>query len=105
MADVDRIVTEIRKATKGFGTDEKALINTLINLTPIQAAEVNTYYKANYGKSVVDVIESECSGDFGKVLSKICLPEPYTAAQNLHKAMNNKIVSKKYSTNILIRTQ
>eukprot|EP00158_Paraphelidium_tribonemae_P002031 Partr_v1_DN25056_c0_g1_i2_m50599 putative annexin A7 len=87
MADIDAIVTQIRAATKGFGTDEQKLINTIINLTPQQAGKVNTYYKANYGKPVTEVIEAECSGQFGKLLAKSCMPETYSAAVSINKAM------------------
>eukprot|EP00158_Paraphelidium_tribonemae_P002033 Partr_v1_DN25056_c0_g1_i4_m50604 putative annexin A7 len=102
MADIDAIVTQIRAATKGFGTDEEKLINTMVSITPQQASKVNAYYKANYGKPVLDVIESECSGQFGKLLSKLVLPETYTAAKTLNKAMKGMGTDEKKLIEVLI---
>jgi len=80
-------VEQIRKATKGFGTDEKALIDALINLKQEDLPQLDAFYKANYGKSVFDVIRSETSGDFGVALSMVCAPETFTAAETIRKAM------------------
>ena len=58
-------VTIIRKATKGFGTDEAALINVLArNKTAYQMEQIRRTFESTTGKSLVSVIEKETSGWF-----------------------------------------
>ena len=40
----------LRKAMKGFGTDEKAIINVLANRTNEQRQEIALYFKTKFGK-------------------------------------------------------
>lgn len=72
--DVDRI----RKATKGFGTDEKMLIDTL---TPLDAWQMNAVYhmfKATTGNDLLSELESETSGWFEAALrAKVLGPVGY----------------------------
>jgi annexin A7/11 len=53
-----------RKAMKGFGTDEKALIATLSKLDPIQVAALKTQYNSRFQKDLFKDIEKETSGYF-----------------------------------------
>jgi annexin A7/11 len=85
--NISQQVELIRKATKGWGTDEKALIDAIIHIKPEDLPQVDSYYKANYGKGVMEVIRSETSGNFGIGLAMACVPETYTAAETLHKGM------------------
>lgn len=61
-------VESIRKATKGFGTDEKALIATLAPLDAIQMDAVSRHFVATTGKDLIKVLEKETSGNFEGVL-------------------------------------
>ena len=56
----------IRKATKGFGTDETALINVLArgNKTAQQMEQLRRSFESHVGKSLLAVIEKETSGYF-----------------------------------------
>jgi annexin A7/11 len=63
--DASDDVAAIRKATKGFGTDEAALINILArNRSPYQMEQIRRAFESTVGKSLVSVIEKETSGWF-----------------------------------------
>src|SRR6202022_4680682 len=64
--DATADVAAIRKATKGFGTDEAALINVLVrgNKTAVQMDQIRKTFDAQVGKSLLKVIEKETSGWF-----------------------------------------
>ena len=65
-ADAD--VAAIRKATKGFGTDEKALIAILAHKSPGHALQLSQRFEQTVGKSLVSVIEKETKGYFEMAL-------------------------------------
>jgi len=52
----------LRKAMKGFGTDEKALINVLSRLDPLQMAAVRATYSQHIGRDLYKDVKSECGG-------------------------------------------
>ncbi|WVN86960.1 uncharacterized protein L203_102135 [Cryptococcus depauperatus CBS 7841] len=52
----------IRKATKGFGTDEKTIIDTLAPLDPFQIEVLSKTYEQTVGRSLKVTLEKELSG-------------------------------------------
>ncbi|UZJ54587.1 hypothetical protein CBS101457_003907 [Exobasidium rhododendri] len=66
--DVHGPVEQIRKATKGFGTDEKLLIAALAPLDAFQVDAVSRQFRASTGKDLLHVLEKETSGWFEAVL-------------------------------------
>ncbi|KAG5651468.1 hypothetical protein H0H81_008553 [Sphagnurus paluster] len=54
----------VRRAVKGFGTDEGLLIATLVPLSAPKMAAVAQRYMSMTGKNIVDVLDSETSGYF-----------------------------------------
>jgi hypothetical protein len=77
----------IRKACKGFGTNEKSLIDILCVRTYSQIAAVGVIFEKEYGMTLRQQIKKECSGDFGKLL-RFKLEERYKLdAELLFKAM------------------
>ena len=85
-ADIENAIQTIRKATKGLGTDEKALIEALVHLPPHVLPHLDAHYKANYGTPLEEVLKKETSGNFGKLLRAVVLDEPVVAARTIHKA-------------------
>lgn len=52
----------LRKAMKGFGTDERALIQVLANLDPLQMAAVRATYSQHIKRDLYRDVKSEASG-------------------------------------------
>ncbi|GHJ86183.1 hypothetical protein NliqN6_2585 [Naganishia liquefaciens] len=63
-------IEKLRKATKGFGTDEKALIEVLTRVDPWQVDVLSKGFEGASGKSLRRVLEKETSGwlEYGLVL-------------------------------------
>jgi len=64
----DYYATRIYKACKGFGTDEKVLIRSLIVMDEVFLDQMKIIYELKYGMNLRDHIDSETSGDFKKML-------------------------------------
>ncbi|KAI4765594.1 Annexin [Aureobasidium sp. EXF-3400] len=62
--DMSRQADDLRKAMKGFGTDEKALIAILTPMDPLQAAGVRQAFAQRHRRDLIKDIESETSGYF-----------------------------------------
>ncbi|BFG01549.1 annexin B11 [Drosophila madeirensis] len=65
---------DLRKAMKGFGTDENALINIICRRTNEQRQEIQRQYKTHFGKDLIEDIKSETSGNFEKLLVGLLRP-------------------------------
>ncbi|GLB39533.1 putative annexin repeats [Lyophyllum shimeji] len=61
----------IRKATKGFGTNDAMLISTLVPLSAVKVQALAHKFVSMYGKTFVDVLDSETSGYFKKAIHAI----------------------------------
>uniref|UniRef100_A0A3Q4BG69 Annexin n=1 Tax=Mola mola TaxID=94237 RepID=A0A3Q4BG69_MOLML len=63
-ADPLRDVEVLRKAMKGFGTDENAIIELLGSRSNKQRVPMVAAYKTTYGKDLIHDLKSELTGDF-----------------------------------------
>ncbi|XP_068597879.1 annexin A11a isoform X2 [Brachionichthys hirsutus] len=86
-ADTLRDVEVLRKAMKGFGTDEQAIIDLLGSRSNKQRVPLLRAYKTSYGKDLVKDLHSELSGDFRQlVMSTLKAPSEFDASE-LHSAI------------------
>jgi len=58
----------LRKAMKGVGTDEDALIDVICTKNPHEMQMINRAYTALFKRDLVKDIQSETSGDFRRIL-------------------------------------
>ncbi|KAJ8032451.1 Annexin A7 [Holothuria leucospilota] len=78
---------KLRKAMKGFGTDEKAIIEVLSQRSNFQRQKICKQFKQMFGKDLVKELKGELSGKLWDVVEGLLMtPEVYDAHQ-LHKAI------------------
>ncbi|KAH6961213.1 hypothetical protein HG530_005001 [Fusarium avenaceum] len=78
----------LRKAMKGFGTDEKALISILANKDPLQIQAISDAFKQRHRRSLVADIQSETSSWFEKALVSLARGPLLSDVHALHDAMS-----------------
>lgn len=76
----------LRKAMKGFGTNEKALTANICDKTFEEMQQISSDYKETYDRDLIKDLKSELSGNYEKVLVGLCTPRAEYDAQLLHKA-------------------
>ncbi|XP_062859568.1 annexin A11-like [Trichomycterus rosablanca] len=84
-ADPLRDVEVLRKAMKGFGTDENAIIELLGSRSSKQRVAMVRGYKTTYGKDLISEFKSELTGNFeALVLAMIKTPTEFDASELKH---------------------
>ncbi|XP_059470118.1 annexin B10-like isoform X1 [Neocloeon triangulifer] len=79
--------TLLRKAMKGFGTDEQAIIDILCNRSNSQRQQIKDAFTREYGRDIIADLKSELGGKFEDVIIGLMdNPVEYMCNQ-LHKAM------------------
>ncbi|KAL7547117.1 hypothetical protein ACHAWF_010432 [Thalassiosira exigua] len=84
--DVADVCGEIRAGTKGFGTDEDALIKALGPLGPAERYHVAKRYEELHDIGLAKLMKKEASGDFGTALQLLASPIEEAEAAVLKKA-------------------
>lgn len=77
----------LRKAMKGLGTDEDAIISVLAYRNTAQRQEIRTAYKTTVGRDLIDDLKSELSGNFERVIVGMMMPTVLYDVQELRRAM------------------
>lgn len=60
------------KAMKGAGTKDKTLIRIMVTRSEVDMLDIRQEYVKNYGKSLYTHISGDTSGDYKKLLLKLC---------------------------------
>ncbi|KFO86659.1 Annexin A4, partial [Buceros rhinoceros silvestris] len=77
----------LRKAMKGFGTDEDAIIDILTKLNVSQRQQVLITYKSTIGRDLIDDLKSELSGNFERVIIGMMTPTTMYDVHELRRAL------------------
>jgi len=78
----------LKKAMKGFGTNEQAIIDVLCRRNNSQRQQIALQYKSGYGKDLLKELKSELGGDFEDVIMALMTPPFVFLAQQLREAMS-----------------
>jgi hypothetical protein len=77
----------LRKAMKGFGTDEAALIKICANRTNSQRQQIKAAYKASFGRDLIADLKSELHGKFEDAMIALFTEPIEYDADELRKGM------------------
>ncbi|XP_068710615.1 annexin A7-like [Montipora foliosa] len=77
----------LRKAMRGAGTDEQALIDIIVKRSNSQRVEIRKRYKTMFGKDLMNDLKSELSGNLEDCLLALLEPASLYDAKCLRRAM------------------
>ena len=77
----------IHNAVHGAGTDERTIINIIVNRNYMQRAAIRQAYKSCYGKDLVKRLKDDTSGNFKDVITGMFMTPAEYDAMWLYKAM------------------
>jgi len=86
--DSEKDAEALYKSMKGIGTDEKTIIDIIGHRTRSELAQIDTAFRAKFGRLLVDKVKSEFSGKVERVLVNVVQPPAVTDAIYLHDAMS-----------------
>ena len=87
MATPQQDADALRKAMKGIGCDEKAIIDICVHRTNAQRIEIVKAYKASYGRDLLADLKSELHGKFEDAMIALFTDPIEYDADELRKAM------------------
>jgi len=85
--DAEADAQVLRKAMKGFGTDENPIINIVSSRSTEQLKEIASTFKTCFGRDLIDDLKSELKGNLEQAVIGRFLSLPELHATYLRKAM------------------
>ena len=85
--DANADAVALRKAMKGFGTDEQAIIDILTERSNKQRQEISTEFTREYGRDLIKDLKSELGGKFEDLIVGLMMPPVQYLCKQLNKAM------------------
>lgn len=79
---------KLRAAMKGFGTDEKIIIDILTARSNAQRQLIAEYFLREYGRDLVKDLKSELTGKFEDFIIALMRPPTEYLCKQLHKAFD-----------------
>ena len=77
----------LRAAMKGWGTNEKEIIDVLCHRSNRQRQGISAAFTGEFGRDLTADLKSELGGNFESVIVGLMMPTPAYCAKQLHKAM------------------
>ncbi|XP_012513678.1 PREDICTED: annexin A6 [Propithecus coquereli] len=77
----------LRKAMKGIGTDEGAIIDIITHRSNAQRQQIRQNFKSHFGRDLMADLKSELSGDLARLILGLMMPPAHYDAKQLKKAM------------------
>ncbi|CAJ0948987.1 unnamed protein product [Ranitomeya imitator] len=77
----------LRKAMKGFGTDEGAIIDILTKRSNSQRQEIKQAFKSHFGRDLMADLKSELSGTLSKLILGLMMTPAQFDAKQINKAI------------------
>lgn len=99
--NAERAAAKLRKAMKGIGTDERAIIDVLVTHINSQRQEIKRKYKSLYGRDLVEDIKSELGGNFEDLCIALLTPQITYLADCLYEAIKGTGTDEKCLIEIL----
>ncbi|XP_072138944.1 annexin A4-like [Mobula birostris] len=85
--DALRDAEVLRKAMKGFGTNEQAIIDVIAHRSNKQRQQIVLSFKTAYGKDLIKELKSELSGNFEKTVLALLKPPALFDATEMKEAI------------------
>ena len=85
--DAESDAQVLRKAMKGMGTDEKAIIGILSKRSNTQLIDIQLKYKVVFGRDLLKDLKSELGGNFENLVLALFIPSVDFKAVSLRNAM------------------
>eukprot|EP00566_Odontella_aurita_P018432 CAMPEP_0113565458 /NCGR_PEP_ID=MMETSP0015_2-20120614/22189_1 /TAXON_ID=2838 /ORGANISM="Odontella" /LENGTH=327 /DNA_ID=CAMNT_0000467659 /DNA_START=63 /DNA_END=1046 /DNA_ORIENTATION=- /assembly_acc=CAM_ASM_000160 len=83
--EIEELCDEIKKACKGFGTNERRLIKAMSRDQDTRT-KIALHYESYKGKNLEKLVDKECSGDFGRAMELLAVTPDVAEARLVRKA-------------------
>eukprot|EP00026_Physarum_polycephalum_P010976 Phypoly_transcript_11165.p1 GENE.Phypoly_transcript_11165~~Phypoly_transcript_11165.p1 ORF type:complete len:330 (+),score=68.81 Phypoly_transcript_11165:180-1169(+) len=77
----------VRDAIKGLGTDDAKLVGIITKRSNAHLQAVSAEYIASFGKSIIEDIKGDTSGNYRELLVSLVEPRPTFIARTVHNAV------------------